>query len=166
VVGVFDNRRDAELAVADLSAAGFETDRIGLISRNEQGKTVAEPPGSDPETRAASGAVAGAVTGAGVGGLVGLAVLEGLIPAVGPALAAGTLAIILANAAGGAAIAGLAGALIGWGIPEEQAKYYDEQLQAGRIVVTVQAGDRDEQARTILGNHRGYAHESVARKSA
>ena len=96
---------------------------------------------------------------------MGLGVLAGVIPVIGPAIAAGTLATILTNAAGGAAIAGLSGALIGWGIPEEHAKYYDGQLQAGRVVVTVHAEDRYDNARTILENHGGYNHESVATSS-
>ena len=108
----------------------------------------------------------GAAAGAGIGGLVGLGVLAGVIPVIGPAIAAGTLATILTNAAGGAAIAGLSGALIGWGIPEEHAKYYDGQLEAGRVVVTVHAEDRGKSARTILENHGGYNHESVATSSA
>jgi hypothetical protein len=96
---------------------------------------------------------------------MGLGVLAGVIPVIGPAIAAGTLATILTNAAGGAAIAGLSGALIGWGIPEEHAKYYDGQLQAGRVVVTVHAEDRCDSARTILESHGGYNHESVATSS-
>lgn len=163
VVGVFDDRSEADRAIDDLRHAGFRNDQIGVVTRDLHGKTVVRKEGEEEtETRAASGALAGAVAGAGVGGLVGLGVLAGVIPVVGPALAAGTLATILSNAAGGAAIAGLGGALIGWGVPEEHAKYYDSQLQAGRIVVTVHAGDRCEKARTILDSHGGYNHESVA----
>jgi hypothetical protein len=111
-------------------------------------------------THMGDGAVTGAVAGAGVGGLIGLGVLAGVIPVIGPAIAAGTLATILTNAAGGAAVAGLSGALIGWGVPEEHAKYYDGELRAGRIVVTVHAGDRKQAAVTILRSHGGYGHES------
>ena len=49
--------------------------------------------------------------------------MAGVILVIGPIMALGTLGTILTNAAGGAAIAGLTGALIGWGIPEEDAKY-------------------------------------------
>ena len=97
---------------------------------------------------------------------MGLGVLAGVIPVIGPAIAAGTLATILTNAAGGAAIAGLGGALIGWGVPEEHAKYYDGELQVGRIVVTVHADDRCGRARTILESHGGYNHKSAATSSA
>jgi uncharacterized membrane protein len=160
VVGVFDDRHEADQAIDDLRRAGFDRDHIGVIVRDASGKTVATRGDNEESTsHAASGAVAGAVTGAGVGGLIGLGVIQGVIPVIGPALAAGTLATILTNAAGGAALAGLAGALIGWGIPDEHAKYYDEQLRAGRIIVTVDAGDRSQQAQMILNSHRGYAHE-------
>ena len=165
VVGVFDERSEADRAIDDLVKAGFRNDQIGVVTRDPQGKTVVQKEG-EAETHAASGAVTGAVAGAGIGGLVGLGVLAGVIPVIGPAIAAGTLATILTNAAGGAAIAGLGGALIGWGIPEEHAKYYDSQLQAGRIVVTVHADDRCDRARTILESHGGYNHESVATTSA
>ncbi|MHB8865992.1 MAG: general stress protein [Pirellulaceae bacterium] len=157
VVGVFDDRQDADRAIDDLRKAGFRTNQIGVITRDAEGKTVQTD--ADAEESHVAG---GAVAGAGVGGLVGLGVLAGVIPVLGPAIAAGTLATILTNAAGGAAIASLAGALIGWGIPEEHAQYYDEQLKAGRIVVTVHAGDRSDQARMILNSHRGYSRESIA----
>ncbi len=165
VVGVFYERHDADRAIDELVKAGFRDDQIGVVSRDPQGKTVIEKEG-EVETHAAAGAATGAVAGAGIGGLVGLGVLAGVIPVIGPAIAAGTLATILTNAAGGAAIAGLGGALIGWGMPEEHAKYYDGELQAGRIVVTVHADDRCDTARTILESHGGYNHETVATSAA
>ncbi|HEV8002808.1 MAG TPA: general stress protein [Planctomycetaceae bacterium] len=159
VVGVFKERLEADRAIDDLLTAGFRNDQIGVLSRDAKGKTV-DKNSAEKETHMSDGAVTGAVAGAGVGGLIGLGVLAGVVPVLGPAIAAGTLATILTNAAGGAAVAGLSGALIGWGIPEEHAKYYDGELKAGRIVVTVHAGDRKQAALTILRSHRGYGHES------
>ena len=66
----------------------------------------------------------------------------GIIPVIGPVLAIGTLGTILINAVGGAAIATVAGALVGWGIPEEDAKYYEDEVKAGRDLVTVDRGTR------------------------
>src|SRR4051812_50208136 len=40
----------------------------------------------------------------------------------------------------GAAIAGIAGALIGWGIPEEDAKYYEGEVAAGLHLALVVLG--------------------------
>src|SRR6476469_1792442 len=107
VVGVFHDHGDADRAIADLRAAGFRKDQIGVVMRDAEGKTVTRTTvkdGNGEKDAAGNGAVAGAVVGAGIGGLVGLGVLAGAIPVIGPALAAGTLGIILTNAAGGAAI--------------------------------------------------------------
>lgn len=152
VVGVFATRSEAEAALRDLRAAGFKDDRIGLVARNASGDMVDE----SGETYADEGAVAGAVAGVGVGTLVGLGVLSGVIPVVGPALFAGTLGTILSNALGGAAALGIAGALIGWGIPEEEAEFYESEVKAGRFLVTVDAGDRKDDAWAIIHRHGGY----------
>lgn len=161
IVGVFNERNEADRAIDDLCKAGFRNDQIGVVTRDPQGKTIIKNNG-ESETHAGNGAVAGAVAGAGIGGLVGLGVLAGVIPVIGPAIAAGTLATIVTNAAGGAAIAGFAGALIGRRIPTERAKYFGSQRQAERLVVTVLADDSWETARTIMESHGGYNPESVA----
>ena len=62
-----------------------------------------------------------------MGALWGLGILAGIVPAIGPAIAGGTLAAILSSAAAGAATAGVAGALIGLGIPEDEAKRGEEK---------------------------------------
>jgi hypothetical protein len=53
------------------------------------------------------------------------------------------LAAILSSAAAGAAAAGLAGTLIGLGIPKEEAEFYEGQVSAGHVLVTVQADGRN-----------------------
>jgi len=153
-VGVFENREAAERAVSDLKAAGYRDDQIGLVAKDPSGKTVRTDGSGD--TNAGEGALIGAAAGAGVGGLVGLGILAGVIPVIGPILAIGTLGTILLNAAGGAAIAGLAGALVGLGIPEEDAKYYEGEVAAGRYLVTVESGDRHADARSVYTRHGGY----------
>ena len=69
---------------------------------------------------------------------------------IGPAIAAGTLGVILTNAAGGAAIAGVAGALTGLGLSEEEAHQYEGEVRSGRHLVTVRTEDRFEEARDVL----------------
>jgi len=151
VIGVFPTRAQADAALRDLRAAGFKEDQIGLVARNASGKLENET----GETYAEEGGVAGAVAGAAGGALVGLGVISGVIPVVGPVLAIGTLGTVLLNAAGGAAIAGIAGALIGWGIPEEEANWYESEVKAGRFLVTVDAGSRKAEAWAILHRHGG-----------
>src|SRR5262245_60140008 len=116
-VAVFETKARADQAVEELKAVGFTDSEIGMVYRDAEGKTVKT--GAADETYVEEGAVAGAVAGAAGGALVGAGILAGVIPVIGPVLALGTLGTVLVNAAGGAAIVGLAGALIGWGIPEE-----------------------------------------------
>jgi hypothetical protein len=152
VVGVFYTRSEAEQAVSDLRTAGFSEDRIGMIHRDASGRLVDE--GGD--TLAEEGAAAGAVVGAGAGALVGLGVIAGTIPVIGPVLAIGTLGTVLLNAAGGAVILGLVGALVGLGIPEDEAKYYEGEVHGGRFLVTVDAGNRQDEAWSIMHRAGGY----------
>ena len=46
------------------------------------------------------------------------------------------------------------------GVPEEEARYYDEEFQAGRTLVTVKANARYQEAAAILRRHEAYDVES------
>jgi uncharacterized protein (TIGR02271 family) len=154
VVGVFEDRYQADAAVSELRQAGFRKDQIGVAGRRAEGEKEATT--AEKGTHWETGAAAGALAGAGLGGLVGLGIMAGVIPAIGPVIAGGTLAAILANAAGGAALGGLAGALVGAGVPEEEARCYQSELEAGRTIVTVKADGRYDEAASILHRHGAY----------
>jgi hypothetical protein len=160
IAGVFTTREGAERTIRDLRAAGFRDEDIGLIARNSTGRIERTSPSG--ETMAEEGAAAGALAGAGVGAAIGFGVLAGVIPVIGPAIVGGTLGVILTNAVAGAAVAGLAGALIGFGIPEEEAVYYEGEVKLGRFLVTVDAGDRGHEAWAIMNRHGGYNRSSPA----
>ena len=169
VVGVFEDRRQADAAISELRKAGFREDQIGVASRQTEGEGKGEAASTttgEQGTKWETGAIAGALTGAGLGGLVGLGILAGVIPVIGPVIAGGTLAVILANAAGGAAIGGLLGALTGAGIPEEEARYYQGEFEAGRTIVTVTADGRYDEAVAILRRHGAYDQHTAASRAA
>src|SRR4051812_27245366 len=147
VVGVFETKARADQAIAELKAAGFDDSDIGMVYRNAEGKTVKT--GAADDTYAEEGAAVGVAAGAAGGALATAGILAGVIPAIGPVLALGTLGTLLVNAAGTAAVAGIAGALIGWGIPEEDASYYENEVKSGRFLVTVDTSDRADEARAI-----------------
>ena len=157
VVGVFPNHAQAQGAIEELRSAGFREEQIGVTARDEEGNAALR--GADGEARpdgdskAKEGAVAGLATGAGVGTLWGLGVVAGVIPAIGPAIAGGTLAALLSSAAAGAATAGLAGTLIGLGIPENEAEHYENEFRSGRVLVTVAADGRRAEALSIMQRH-------------
>jgi len=159
-VGLFETRAAAEKAIADLRAAGYKDDHIGLVAKDASGKTVRTDGAG--ETHAGQGAAIGAAAGAAGGAAIGAGILAGVIPVIGPVLAIGTLGTILLNAVGGAAIASIAGALVGWGIPEEDAKFYEGEVKAGRYLVTVDSGDRAADTKAVFARHGGYDRSTAS----
>jgi hypothetical protein len=156
-VGVFDDRNDAELAARDLREKGFKDDQIGYAWRDDAGKTHTE--GNKSGEMAASGAGTGVV----LGGIIGAGAAL-LIPGIGPVVSGGLLATALAGAATGAVAGGVAGgvsgALVGLGIPDYEAKYYDEQFRKGGTLMTVRADDRYNDASDIVRRRRGFDYET------
>ncbi len=152
VVGLFDRQTQAEAAINALKAAGFPERDIGVAMRDRtsQGE-LAEGTG----TQAAEGAATGAVSGGVVGGVVGL--LGGLgalaIPGLGPIFAAGWLGSTLAGAGIGAAAGGIIGGLVGLGVPENEARHFEQGVKEGRVLVTVKAEGRAAEAAEILRRH-------------
>lgn len=162
IVGVFQDRAKADDAIRQLLDAGFLENQIGIVMRHGEEEERALQAGEDG-TQTTSGAAAGALTGLGIGAVAGVGVLAGAIPVLGPAIAAGTLGVILSNAAAGAGIVGLIGALVGAGVPEHEASYYNEEFEAGRTIVTVNADARDAEATDILRRNGAYdmSHRTV-----
>lgn len=149
VVGLFQDRSDAESAIRDLKEAGFTEQQIGVAmqDRDEQQQLM-----QDTGSTAAEGAAKGAVSGGVVGGLIGL-LGSLLIPGVGPIVVGGVLASTLTGAGIGAATGGIIGALMGIGVPEADAQHFDQGIRSGGILVTVDAGQRVSEALAILEQH-------------
>ncbi len=154
VVAVFNDRDDAQDAINALRDAGFMADDISILARDrDMAGQLADDTGTEAAAGAATGALAGGLLGGVAGWLVGIGALA--IPGVGPIIAAGPIAAALGGAALGAAGGGIIGALTGAGVPEDEARYYDEEFRRGGIVVTIQARGRYDEARRILHEHGG-----------
>jgi hypothetical protein len=65
------------------------------------------------------------------------------IPGVGPFIAAGPIVALLAGAGAGGVIGGIAGALIGMGIPEYEAKRFEGRIKEGGILLSVHCDSAD-----------------------
>jgi len=154
VVGVFEHRSDAERAIEALHLAGFTDEKIGFIMR-DGGEHVTHDVATTGTSAAGEGAVGGMLAGAGIGGLIAAAASL-LVPGFGPVLAGGILATTLGGAAIGAAAGGILGSLVGMGVPEEEARYYQTEFESGRMLVTVQAEGRFDEARDILYRSGAY----------
>ena len=148
VTHLFDDYAKAQEAVRALESSGFTSNEVSIASRFRDNGELA-----DEATGAATGASVGAVAGAGTGLLTALGVLA--IPGVGPLVAAGVLATTLAGAATGAAAGGIIGALTDYGVSEDDAHVYSEDVRRGSTLVSVRApDDRAQVARDILNRHK------------
>ncbi|WP_106768614.1 general stress protein [Paenibacillus faecalis] len=142
VVGAFRTEQEATRAINELKEIGFNSEEISVIAKDRDEVTTIN---NETGTKAPEGLASGAATGGVLGGVTGL--LAGLgamaIPGLGPIVAAGPIAATLTGAAVGAGAGGLVGGLIGLGIPEEEAREYDEYLDEGRILVLVDSDDHN-----------------------
>jgi hypothetical protein len=160
LIGIFNDRNEAELAADELREAGFPEDEIGFAIRGSdavRGGMISDAQGTKD--------VKGAIEGASVGALVGAslaAVVTLVVPGVGPVLAAGVLAMALGYGAAGAAVGGIFGAMHGLGVSEEEAKEYEKHFKAGKAIVAVKTGRRPSEAVNILRRHGAFNLQNAA----
>lgn len=158
VAGVFLTQHEASEAIEELKRYGYDANDISVISKDhEDAEALSEKTGTKAPEGAAGGATAGGILG-GVGGLLaGLGALA--IPGIGPLLAAGPIATALAGIAVGATGGGLVGGLIGLGIPEQEAKSYEEHIGGGRMLILVDtSSDRKLEVEDIFRRHYALNH--------
>jgi hypothetical protein len=137
ITALFNTRQESESALRKLEQAGFTRDQITmLVSEETRGRHF----GIDDNSKAQEGAA----TGAAIGGLVGALYLSLasagtlMIPGLN-LIVSGALVGALAGLGAGAATGGLVGALVGLGIPEYEAKLYEEAVRKGAILIAVEA---------------------------
>src|ERR1700704_6351272 len=166
VFGLYTTRRQVENAVDELRSQGFRnTDISVLFPENVGTKDFAHEKGTKAPEGVAAGATSGAVIGGALGWLAGIGALA--IPGLGPFIAAGPIMGALAGAGVGGAVGGVTGALVGFGIPEYEAKRYEGRIQKGGILVSVHCGTSDEvkRAKEIIGRTGGEDVSSTGEAS-
>lgn len=149
VTGVFRNREKAERATDALNDAGFSANDISLLmSDTTRGREFAVRESTKAPEGVTAGATIGGVLGSVAAGLaaVGTLAIPGLsLVAAGPVLAA------LSGLGAGAAAGGAVGGLIGLGIPEHEARFYNDELGKGGILLGVYTHNDDaRRARDVL----------------
>ena len=149
VIALFGSQADAEQGIVDLKDAGFPEESIGVVLRDPAyGNRRRRRDNPQPlPAEALSGGILGGV----VGLLAGVGVLS--LPGVGPVIAGGALVGPLAGSDAGAG--GLPRALSGLGMPDGAARYFEEGVRNGSVLVLVDAGTRKEAAGDILRLSRG-----------
>ena len=158
VTATFDSRTEAEEAIAALIDAGFSEERVSLLWR------VSQLENSDLKMRDGHSmlSVASAIAGGGVAGaLLGVAVL--VIPGLGPIAAAGAIAAAAPSVAGISGVIGATGGAITRMLDDHDvegiaANHYEQQINRGKVFVTVDVTDDDErrdEARRLFHNLGG-----------
>lgn len=145
ITATFRNRVAAEEALRQLEVAGVMQPQISMIvtdeTRNNHFKI-------ETHSKADSGAATGATVGGVLGGVLAAILSAGVVVIPGLNLVvAGTLVAGLAGLGAGAATGGVIGALVGAGVPEHEAKLYEKELQAGGILIAVEAVDHEQKRR-------------------
>lgn len=141
----------AESIVDQLQAQGFAASEISVLLPDSSGTGDF---GHVKSTKASEGVTTGVTSGGLAGGTLGL--LAGIgalaIPGLGPFIAAGPIMAALSGAAVGAATGGIVGGLIGLGIPEIEAKRYEDKLKKGNYLVSAHTNNDDQldRAKTIF----------------
>lgn len=151
VFGIYKNRTDLEHAVDTLRAEGFRSADISVLFPDNEGtKDFAHEKHTKAPEGTTTGATAGAIVGGVLGWLTGIGALA--IPGIGPFIAAGPIMAALAGAGAVGTVGGLAGALIGSGIPEYEAKRYEGRVREGGILLSVHCDESDwvDKAKDIL----------------
>ncbi len=144
ITGLFHDRDEAERAVSDLQDLGYPQGDISVMMNDRRD---ARDFAHDTGTKAAEGAGVGAGIGGTLGAIIAALTATGSVAAVAATgglalpLVAGPLAAALAGAGAGGLTGGIIGGLIGAGIPEDRARYYEEGLSAGGILLGVHAED-------------------------
>lgn len=157
----------AESLVERLQAQGFAASEISVLLPGSSGTNAFSDVKSTKASEGlAAGATAGGVAGGALGLLAGFGVLA--IPGIGPFVAGGPFIAALSGAALGATTGGIVGGLIGLGIPEIEAKRYEEKLKKGNYLISVHVdtGDQEDRAKRIFKDHKAEdittASESAA----
>ncbi|MEW6117133.1 MAG: DUF3341 domain-containing protein [Nitrospirota bacterium] len=142
VFGIYPDRLKLEEGIEALRRAGFRnTDISVLFPENEGSKDFAHEKHTKAPEGAVSGSIPGAIIGGALGWLVGIGALT--IPGAGLFIAAGPIVSLLAGIGAGGVIGELAGALIGLGIPEYEAKRYAGRIRKGGILLSVHCDNAD-----------------------
>jgi hypothetical protein len=143
---LFDNSKQADEAISKLQASGYKPEDIsiitketGVVRKEEVDENRTEHVGGRTLKGAGIGLVAGLIVGAAAFTIPGV----GAILVGGPLLTtlglSGVAATTVAGGITGLLAGGIIGTLVGLGVPEEQAKIYEERIKEGAILLAVPA---------------------------
>lgn len=162
ITALFASRVEAENALAKLEHAGYTDKEMTMLITDD---TRAKHFGIKENTKAEEGTADGAIIG-GLAGAIGMSLISAgslAIPGLN-LIVSGTIIGGLVGLGAGAVTGGLVGALIGAGIPEHEAKLYENALKKGAFLLAIETRDSDstKQVKEILKNANAKDVTAVA----
>jgi hypothetical protein len=149
VFGIYPSYANVESGVDGLKAAGISNRDISVLFPGGDGsRDFAHEKGTKAPEGASAGASTGVVLDGVMGWLLGVGALA--IPGLGPFIAAGPIMAALAGAGAAGVVGGIAGALVGMGTPEYEAKRIEGRVKDGGILLSVHSNSSDETKRAKL----------------
>ena len=154
VAGIFPSMIEAHNVMRELEGIGIPQEALNIVAGNESNR---HKDYLDKAKKASESTAAAAAAGASFGGGVGIvATLVALsIPGVGPFIAAGAMASVLAGLGIGAVSGGLISAFHHMGISHEEAPLYEEAVRRGAIMLIAKVDDPSEPQVTDLMRRGG-----------
>ncbi len=145
VTATFKTKLAAESTLNQLEAIGITDEQISIIMTDEtRGKSFNIEEESKMPEGAATGATVGGVIGAIIGALSTATAMT--IPGLN-IVVVGSIVSALAGLGAGAAAGGLVGAMVGAGIPEHEAKIYEDEIKNGSILIAVDTNNDEQKDR-------------------
>jgi len=144
-VGAFCNQADAQRAMAELKAAGFSEDEIGVVAHDPKRRY---QPANECATHGASRSA------------WPLGIVPGMLPDIGPVVTGGVLKSILSGAAGGLTDVPR-WAFEELGMSDIESQFYDEEFRVGRTVVAVCTNTRIDDAVRIMRRHNSFEYDAA-----
>jgi hypothetical protein len=151
---LYNDYPSAQTAAAGLKAAGVDAGDISIVASNAEAWHKTDPKGvkqvdikHDKDRDGVDDRKEGALAGAGIGGVAvgaaGLAAGLGAlaIPGVGPVVALGWAASLLAGVVTGGVAGGVIGALVESGVGKNDADVYAEAIRRGGALVVARVAD-------------------------
>lgn len=171
----FASRENAEMVAKILRQNGFDKE-ISIISKEKTSQQITKngnsPQFNNPEilnlrrddfrerevSSLQDSVIDGTSMGATLGALTGLAAGATFlaIPGLGFLAGAGPIAGILS----GSAIGGLSGALVDYGIPEPESNILEQEVNQGKILMTIESSDKmTDSVQEIVLKHGGKVNQ-------
>jgi hypothetical protein len=166
VVGIFSERKAAEVAMKDLRGVGFDSDKVVLLTPGAGEEKLRHVPTEDAEQPGVGKAIGG-VAGGAVGLAGGALAASFFLPGVGSilALGLGAGALGVGGAVAGSAAGDLLENLMTRGLPKDEIFLYEDALAQGRTVLLAlsETEDRIERGRAVM-KRAGAESLDAARK--